>query len=218
MGVPFLEVLLLGLLASVNPCQIAISLAALAGIARAGGMRGLWLYAAGRVVAHALLAWVILLIIGGSEQSATAFRGWFSAVEWIVPWLLVAVAVFFLWRGLYPCRHHDSCHDSGRIIRQVGPRGAFLLGMALAMAFCPESAVFYFGMMLPLSIAHGQLLAFPLAYAIAAALPVLLIGLLYERTRSIATRISRTLFHAQRLVNLLFALLLGALAAAIWLE
>lgn len=213
-----LEVLLLGLLAAVNPCQIAISLAALAAIMRNGEVRGLWFYSTGRVLAHTLLAWVILLVVGGSEQAVTAFRSWFAAVEWLVPWLMTAGATFFLWRALFPCRHHDACHDSGRIIRQVSPHGAFLLGMALAMAFCPESAVFYFGMMLPLGMAHSQPILFPVVYAVAAALPVLVLGLLQGRVRSIAVRLNQGLFHAQRLVNLLFALLLGTMAAWVWLE
>lgn len=218
MATALAEVLLIGLLAAVNPCQIAISVAAMAGIAKGRHARGLWLYALGRVVAHTLLAWAILLLLDGSEQAASACSGWFEAVEWLVPWLLMAVALFFLWRALFPCRHHEACHDSGRIIARVGPAGAFLLGMALALCFCPESAVFYFGMMLPLSIAHGQPLLFPLLYAVAAAVPVVLIGWLYERMHTLGERLANILFHVQRLINLLFALLLAAMAAVIWLE
>lgn len=206
------EVLLLGLLAAINPCQIAINTAALTALTHR--QRGLWLYTIGRAVAHTLLAWLLLLVLDGSEQAANACRGWFEAVEWIVPWLLMAVAAFFLWRALFPCRHHHDCHDSGRIIERVSPAGAFLLGMALALAFCPESAVFYFGMMLPLSIAHNQPLLFPALYAVAASVPVVCVGLLYQRVKALGN----VLFHAQRIVNLLFAIIMAAMAALIWLE
>lgn len=218
MNLPLIEVMLLGLLAALNPCQIAISMAALAGVVKKDNARGLWFYTAGRVLAYSLLAWAILLAVDGSEQAAEALKEWFQTVEWLVPWALVAVALFFLWRGAMPCRHHESCHDSGRIIKHVGPRGALLLGMALALAFCPESAVFYFGMMLPLCIANNHILLFPLAYAVAAAVPVLIMGCLYERVQSLAAKLGRTLFYTQRLVNLFFALLLGVLAVIIWLE
>lgn len=216
MATALTQVLLIGLLAAINPCQIAISLAALAAIRNNG--RGLWLYTAGRALSHTLLAWAVLLVLDGSEQAASACRGWFYAVEWLVPWLMIAVAAFFLWRALFPCRHHEACHDSRRIIERVSPAGAFLLGMALALAFCPESAVFYFGMLLPLSIAHGQLILFPLLYAIAAAVPVVGIALILQRVNALSQRINNVLFHAQRVVNALFAIIMAALAAAIWME
>lgn len=210
------EVLLIGLLAAINPCQIAISMAALAGIGN--NVRGLWLYTIGRAVAHILLAWAVLLVLDGSQQAADACRGWFYAVEWLVPWLMMAVAVFFLWRALLPCRHHNDCHDSRRIIERVSPAGAFLLGMALALAFCPESAVFFFAMMLPMSIVHGQIILFPILYAIAAAVPVIAIGLILQRVNALSERIGTMLFHAQRAVNALFAIIMAVLAAVIWLE
>ena len=188
-------------------------MAALAGVTTRGHhMRGVWLYAGGRIAAHSLLAWALLLTADGSEQAARACSRWFDAVEGAVPWLLLAVALFFLWRALFPCRHHEACHDSGRIIARVGGAGPFLLGVALAFAFCPESAVFYFGMLFPLSILHGQIILFPLLYAVAAALPVVLIGWLYERMHALSERVTKILFHAQRLTNLLFALIMAAMA------
>ena len=57
-----------------------------------------------------------------------------------------------------------------------GYLGALLLGLLFAMAFCPSSAIFYFGMLIPLSatVSGGWLLT--IVFAVATALPVLLIA------------------------------------------
>ena len=220
------QVILLGLLAAVNPCQIAIALAALAG--RAESLPAVGLYGSGRFAAHVLLAWILLFVLAGSDQAATALCGWFAAVEWLVPWVMVAVALCFLWRSLFPCRHHKDCHDSGRIIRRVGPRGMFLLGMALALAFCPESAVFYFGLMLPLSVSESQPFLFPLAYALASAVPSLLIGYACWRAMHIGRNhrqgggsgrqdVQHRL-SGERLLYALLALLSLAMAIYLWMN
>ena len=213
------QVLLLGLAAAVNPCQIAIALAAMAG--RTESQRSVWIYGAGRFLAHVLLAWLFLFVLAGSEQAAASLRGWFAAVEWLVPWVMAAVALCFLWRALFPCRHHKDCHDSGRIIRRVGHRGMFLLGMALALAFCPESAVFYFGLMLPLSVSESQPLLFPLAYALASAVPSLIIGYACwraERTSQPQQGGGASTQHRERAVYAFLALLSLAMAIYLWIN
>lgn len=49
---------------------------------------------------------------------------------------------------------------------------SFLLGMMLALAFCPATASLYFGVMIPLSIKSDQIILFPLLYAAGAVLPI----------------------------------------------
>ncbi len=49
-----------------------------------------------------------------------------------------------------------------------------LLGVLFALAFCPTSGVFYFGMLIPLSAAETGGYLLPVIYAIATGLPVIL--------------------------------------------
>ena len=51
-----------------------------------------------------------------------------------------------------------------------------MLGVLFALAFCPTSGVFYFGMLIPMSasVVMGYLL--PILFAIATALPVLVVA------------------------------------------
>ena len=52
--------------------------------------------------------------------------------------------------------------------------GSFALGTVFAMAFCPYSAVLYFMMLIPLTIASPSGIYLPVIYAIATGLPVIL--------------------------------------------
>ncbi|OPZ15268.1 MAG: Cytochrome C biogenesis protein transmembrane region [Bacteroidetes bacterium ADurb.BinA245] len=52
--------------------------------------------------------------------------------------------------------------------------GSFALGTLFAMAFCPYSAVLYFMMLIPITIASPSGLYLPVIYAIATGLPVIL--------------------------------------------
>ncbi len=57
-----------------------------------------------------------------------------------------------------------------------GGWGALLIGVLFALAFCPTSGVFYFGMLIPLSasVTAGYLL--PAVFAVATAMPVLAVA------------------------------------------
>ena len=54
----------------------------------------------------------------------------------------------------------------------------FLLGALLAITFCPATAFIYFGVMIPLSVDHNQIILFPLVFATGALLPIITVGIL----------------------------------------
>ena len=57
-----------------------------------------------------------------------------------------------------------------------GSWGALLLGILFALAFCPTSGVFYFGMRMPVLAAETGGYLLPVIYAIATGLPVILVA------------------------------------------
>ena len=57
-----------------------------------------------------------------------------------------------------------------------GGWGAFLIGVLFALAFCPTSGVFYFGMLIPMSATATAGYLLPAVFAIATALPVLAVA------------------------------------------
>lgn len=57
-----------------------------------------------------------------------------------------------------------------------GRWGAFLLGVFFALAFCPSSGIFYFGMLIPMSATATMGYLLPVVFAVATALPVLVVA------------------------------------------
>ena len=55
--------------------------------------------------------------------------------------------------------------------------GSFLLGILFALAFCPYSAVLYFGVLIPMSFKSTGGIALPAVFAIGTGLPVLIFGI-----------------------------------------
>ena len=61
-------------------------------------------------------------------------------------------------------------------LKKRGGWGAFLLGVLFAMAFCPTSGMFYFGMLIPMSATTTMGYLLPVVFALATALPVLIVA------------------------------------------
>lgn len=225
---PLLTAFVLGLFVAVNPCQLAISVSALAFVVRGDTSRrrmlvGGALYALGRASAYAALGVLLVLALseGGTALSRTGGAGWMraasEAVEAALPYALLAVGFFFLVRAFHRHHHDGSCHNSGRIIRRRGRFGAFLLGALLALVFCPESAVVYFGVMLPLGCASSAGALVPVAFAVGAMLPVLLLAYLFAMAVRRARRFALRMEHFQQWLNALSALLFLALGVLLLL-
>ena len=66
----------------------------------------------------------------------------------------------------------------GGKVADWGMIGGFLLGVVFALAFCPYSAVLFFGVLVPLALRSTGGVALPAVYAIGTGLPVLVFGVL----------------------------------------
>ena len=55
-----------------------------------------------------------------------------------------------------------------------GLMGSFLLGVIFALAFCPFSAVLFFGMLIPIALKAGDGIIIPSVFAFATGLPVII--------------------------------------------
>ena len=67
-------------------------------------------------------------------------------------------------------------NGKGEGLAKKGGWGAFLLGVLFAMAFCPSSGMFYFGMLIPMSATATMGYLLPVVFAVATALPVLIVA------------------------------------------
>jgi len=177
---PVLTAFLLGLLTSISPCPLATNIAAIVFIVKNIENRrriffnGL-LYTLGRAVAYTALGIVLLMVLqsGSSLFGIQKFVGKYGEMLLGPAMLLVGVFMLVGDRLNLP---KFGFNGNGEGLARHGGAGAFLLGMLFAMAFCPTSGVFYFGMLIPMAATATAGWLLPLVFAIATALPVLVVA------------------------------------------
>ncbi len=180
MGIPVLTALVLGLIAALSPCPLATNIAAIGYISkridnrRQVFLQGL-LYTLGRVVAYTALG-VVLIALLRSGSSMLGVQRWVATYGEMVlgPALIVMGGLILLSDKLrLPSLSNNNKHAQ---LAQHGGWGALLLGILFALAFCPSSAVLYFGGLIPMSATASMGYLLPVVFAIATALPVLIVA------------------------------------------
>ena len=197
---PLVTALLLGLLTALSPCPLATNIAAIGYIGkdiedRHSVFRKGLLYTLGRVIAYTLLGVVLIVIIrsGASMFGVQKFIGTWG--ELLLGSLLIVIGLLMLF-GHKLNLPQFGFNGKGEGLAKKGGWGAFLLGVLFAMAFCPSSGMFYFGMLIPMSATATMGYLLPVVFAVATALPVFIvawilafstgeIGRFYGRARSI---------------------------------
>ena len=189
--VPVITAFLLGLLTALSPCPLATNVTAVGYIARScmegnvnksnAQRRILWsgiLYTLGRTLAYTLLGALLIYII---RQGADTFGLQQVISEWgelILGPALVIIGLFMLFGDrlhLPKLSLTPSPSPKGEGSYE-GNMGSLLLGILFAMAFCPTSGLLYFGMLIPMSAEATAGYLLPLVFAIATALPVLVVA------------------------------------------
>lgn len=178
---PVLTAFLLGLLTAISPCPLATNIAAIGYIGkdiedrRRVFLNGI-LYTAGRIVAYTVLGLVLILIIrqGASMFGIQKFFGTWGEMLLGPALIVIGLLMLFSQRLQLPQFGFNGSNVEG--LKRHGGRGAFLLGVLFAMAFCPTSGMFYFGMLIPMSATATMGYLLPVVFAIATALPVLIVA------------------------------------------
>ena len=178
---PVLTAFLLGLLTAISPCPLATNITAIGYIGkdiedrRRVFLNGL-LYTAGRIVAYTVLGLVLILIIrqGASMFGIQKFIGTWGEMLLGPASIVIGLLMLFSQRLQLPQFGFNGSNVEG--LKRHGGRGAFLLGVLFAMAFCPTSGMFYFGMLIPMSATATMGYLLPVVFAIATALPVLIVA------------------------------------------
>ena len=179
-SIPAVTAFLLGLLTALSPCPLATNIAAIGFISkdiesRHKIFRNGLLYTLGRIVSHTLLGSLLIYML----QEGSGMFGIQSTVsklgEWFLAPLLLLIGLFLLVGDKLNLPQFGFNGNAEGLARRGG-WGAFLIGVLFALAFCPTSGVFFFGMLIPMAstTAEGHLL--PAVFAIATAIPVLIVA------------------------------------------
>jgi cytochrome c-type biogenesis protein len=181
---PLISALLLGLLIAIAPCPMTLNITAMGFIGKnVSDRRRVFLngifYALGTMVSYTGLA--LILYFGADQFRISSFFQRYSEI--IVGPLLLLIGVYMT--GLLPFDFPVLTRVTKRFEHRTLFRSwdSFLLGVVLALAFCPYSGVLYFGMLIPLVITTSSPLL-SLAFSVAAGIPVVLFAWLLAFTVS----------------------------------
>jgi cytochrome c-type biogenesis protein len=174
---PWITAFLLGLIVSISPCALATNITAIGFISKDIENRnrvflnGIF-YTMGRALTYTSIA---LVIYFGADQ--LKLSGFFQRIgEKAIGPLLVIIGVLLLdyvkikFPGFSGLAYKMEKKKSWLL------RDAVLLGIVFALAFCPVSGVLYFGMLIPITVASAKGLYLPLIFAIATAIPVIIVA------------------------------------------
>ena len=177
---PVLTAFLLGLLTAVSPCPLATNITAIGFISKdieskdRTFLLGI-LYTIGRMVAYSLLGALLIWML---RRGFDTFDLQSKVSQWgemlLSPVLIVMGLVMLFGDRLQLSGFGlNASEKSGRL---RGAWGSLLLGILFAMAFCPTSGMFYFGMLIPMSASATGGYALPAVYALATGLPVVIVA------------------------------------------
>ncbi len=223
-SIPALSALLLGLLTAISPCPLATNIAALGYVSRriadprSAVMTGA-LYVLGRVVSYSIIG-ILITVAGLKTPGVATFLQDFG--EQILGPLLIVVGVMMLIMDKVPLGLGGGRVSAiGVKIANWRSIGAFLLGALFALAFCPYSAVLFFGVLIPLSLKSTGGVTLPAVYAIGTGLPVFVFGVLLSAG---VTRVSAWLdavTRAEKIIRVVVSVLfigVGLYYVVLWIQ
>lgn len=223
-NIPVLSALLLGLITAISPCPMATNIAALAYVSRGVKERRYAvitgaLYTLGRMFSYSILG-VIIIVAGLEIPGVASFLQDFG--EQVLGPLLIAIGVIMLLINKISLNLGGGKLSSiGEKVANWGMIGGFLLGALFALAFCPYSAVLFFGVLIPLALKSTGGLMLPAVYAIGTGLPVLVFGALLSFG---VTRVSSWLnavTRAEKVIRIVVAIIfigIGIYYVVLWIQ
>ena len=224
LGIPVLAAFSLGLLTAISPCPLATNIAAIAYVSRRVTERRYAvitsvLYTLGRMLAYFVIG--VLIIRVGLEVPGLALLLQ-STGERILGPILIAVGVVLL--NIHRLRFgtgNTKLSSLGERVSHWGMIGGFLMGILFALAFCPYSAVLYFGVLIPLAMKSTGGIALPAVFAIGTGLPVLIFGISLSFGVSRVSSWFDKLTRAQKTIRIVTSLVLvgvGVYYVVLWIQ
>jgi len=174
---PLIAAFFIGLMTALSPCPLATNITAIAYISKkiGDGKKTLltgFVYTLGRMFTYVLLA-SLIVYIGVNVQAISLFLQKYG--ERILGPLLIAMGLVML--NIIKLPSLKSGERINRIKERLSERGylgSFLLGVLFALAFCPFSAVLFFGMLIPLALKYSDGILIPSIFSLATGLPVII--------------------------------------------
>lgn len=166
----------LGILTSISPCPLATNIAAISFVGRRVGspakvfLSGL-LYTAGRTLTYAVLGVLLVSSLLSAPYISHVLQKYMNKA--LGP-ILIIVGMVLVELIQINFSGSSVSEKMQKRVEALGMWGALLLGVVFALSFCPVSAAFFFGSLLPLALRCESAMTLPSAYGVATGLPVLM--------------------------------------------
>lgn len=174
-NVPLISALLFGILGAASPCQLTTNASALAYVAAGGGdrqttTRNALAYLLGKMLVYTVLGLAVIL---AGRQLAQGSIPLIVLTRKLLGPLMIVVGLYLL--GAVPLQLSVGFRLSAWLEARAGTggAGAFLLGVAFAVAFCPTLFLLFFGLTIPLALSSPIGIVYPSVFAIGTTLPLL---------------------------------------------
>jgi len=176
-GFPLIAAFFIGLMTALSPCPLATNITAVAYISKKidNGKKTLLtgaVYTLGRMFTYVLLA-SLIVYLGLNVQAISLFLQKYG--ERILGPLLIFIGLVMLNIVKLPSlKSGGGINKIKEKLSEKGYLGSFLLGVIFALAFCPFSAVLFFGMLIPLALKYSDGFLIPSIFSLATGLPVII--------------------------------------------
>jgi len=210
-NVPVITAFLLGLLTAVSPCPLATNITAIGFISKNIEskhrifMNGI-LYTLGRVITYAGIGIILIPIIRQGASVYAIQKAISSYGEILIAPALILIGLFMLFGDRLNLPKF-GLNKGGDSKMYKGSLGALLLGVLFALAFCPSSGLFYFGMLIPMAAAESGGALLPVVFAVATGLPVIIVAWVLAYSISELGAFYNRMKVFQKWLNLVVALL-----------
>ncbi len=223
-NIPVLSALCLGLLTAISPCPMATNIAAIAYVSRRvtdrryAVMTGI-LYTLGRMFSYSILG--ILIIVAGLDIPGVASFLQDFGERILGPLLIVVGLIMLNINKLSFGLGGGKLSSVGGKVADWGMIGGFLLGVLFALAFCPYSAVLFFGVLIPLALKSDGGVTLPAVFAIGTGLPVLVFGILISAGVAKVSTWLNALTRAEKIIRVVVSIIfigVGIYYVVLWIQ
>jgi len=221
---PVLSALLLGLITAISPCPLATNIAALGYVSRKVTERRYTvltgaLYALGRMFSYSIIG-IIIIVAGLEIPGVASFLQDFG--EQVLGLLLIVVGVIMLSiNKISLSLGGGKLSTLGEKVADWGMIGGFLLGALFALAFCPYSAILFFGVLIPLALKSAGGVTLPAVYAIGTGLPVLVFGVLLSFGVAKISSWLNAVTRVEKVIRIIVAIIfigIGIYYVVLWIQ
>ena len=223
-NIPVLSAFLLGLLTAIAPCPLATNIAAIAYISRNVTDRKYavitgTLYTLGRMFSYSVIG-ILIIVIGLEIPGVSLFLQ--DVGERVLGPILIVVGLIMLnIDRLSFGKGGGKLASLGEKVADWGMIGGFLLGVIFALAFCPYSAVLYFGVLMPVALKSTGGVALPAVFAIGTGLPVLILGTLLSFGVAGVSSWLNAITRVERIIRIIVSIVfigVGTYYIVLWIQ